>query len=82
MLDEVEARLAADADLRRMTSARRTRCGARYFEALAAISRRRAPGQMVVDKFPLHMARMPLIHRLFPDAQDRSSSSAIRATPC
>jgi hypothetical protein len=23
----------------------------------------------VVDKFPLHMTRMPLIHRLFPDAR-------------
>ena len=28
-----------------------------------------APGQTVVDKFPLHMARMPIIHRLFPDAR-------------
>lgn len=41
---------------------------ARYFEALAVLSPP-APGQGVVDKFPLHMARAPLIHRLFPDAK-------------
>ena len=26
-------------------------------------------GKTIVDKFPLHMARMPIIHRLFPDAK-------------
>ena len=41
---------------------------ARYFEVLAELSPPR-PGQTVVDKFPLHMARAPLIHRLFPDAR-------------
>jgi len=41
---------------------------ARYFEVLAELAPP-APGQMVIDKFPLHMARAPLIHRLFPDAR-------------
>jgi tetratricopeptide (TPR) repeat protein len=40
----------------------------RYFEVLAQVSPP-APGQTVVDKFPLHMARAPLIHRVFPDAK-------------
>ena len=40
----------------------------RYFEVLEAIAPP-APGQTIVDKFPLHMTRMPLIHRLFPDAR-------------
>lgn len=40
----------------------------RYFAELgkhAAIQ----PGKMVIDKNPLSMIRMPLIHRLFPDAK-------------
>jgi tetratricopeptide (TPR) repeat protein len=40
----------------------------RYFEVLAELAPP-GPGQIVVDKFPLHMARAPLIHRLFPDAR-------------
>jgi tetratricopeptide (TPR) repeat protein len=39
-----------------------------YFEALEAISPP-AQGQRVVDKYPLHMTHMPLIHRIFPDAK-------------
>jgi tetratricopeptide (TPR) repeat protein len=41
---------------------------ARYFEALERIAPP-GPGQSIVDKYPLSMARMPLIHRLFPDAK-------------
>jgi len=41
---------------------------ARYFEVLEELAPP-APGQLVIDKFPLHMARAPLIHRLFPDAR-------------
>ena len=40
----------------------------RYFEALDIVSPA-APGQIVVDKFPLHMARIATIHRVFPDAR-------------
>lgn len=60
VLDAVEdmARTSADSNALR----------ARYFEALAAIAPP-SPGQKVIDKFPLHMARAPLIHRLFPDAK-------------
>ncbi|HEV2818475.1 MAG TPA: sulfotransferase [Allosphingosinicella sp.] len=41
---------------------------ARYFEVLDELAPP-GPGQLVIDKFPLHMARAPLIHRLFPDAK-------------
>lgn len=39
-----------------------------YFQALEALAPPQ-PGQRVIDKSPLHMARMPLVHRLFPDAK-------------
>jgi tetratricopeptide (TPR) repeat protein len=68
MLDEVEAALGGAERLATLTSAEANALRSRYFEALEAISPPR-PGQIVVDKFPLHMARAPLIHRLFPDAR-------------
>lgn len=40
----------------------------RYFEALAELAPP-DPGQIVVDKYPLHMARIALIHRIFPTAK-------------
>ena len=40
----------------------------RYFEELDHLSPP-PPGATIVDKHPLHMARVPLIHRLFPDAK-------------
>jgi tetratricopeptide (TPR) repeat protein len=44
------------------------RLRALYFEDLDRVSPP-APGQRVVDKNPLLMARAPVIHRLFPDAR-------------
>lgn len=41
---------------------------ARYFAEVDAILPYE-PGTILVDKFPLHMNKMPLIHRLFPDAR-------------
>lgn len=39
-----------------------------YFQTLDRVQP--APsGTTVVDKFPLHMTQMPLVHRLFPDAK-------------
>lgn len=60
VLDAVEGAATTSADSNALR--------ARYFEALAAIAPP-GPGQRVIDKFPLHMARAPLIHRLFPDAK-------------
>jgi Flp pilus assembly protein TadD len=41
---------------------------ARYFAEVDAILPYE-PGTILVDKFPLHMNKVPLIHRLFPDAR-------------
>ena len=41
---------------------------ARYFAEVDAILPYE-PGAILVDKFPLHMNKVPLIHRLFPDAR-------------
>jgi tetratricopeptide (TPR) repeat protein len=60
VLDAVERTAQATADSNALR--------ARYFEVLEAIAPP-GPRQMVIDKFPLHMARAPLIHRLFPDAK-------------
>jgi tetratricopeptide (TPR) repeat protein len=68
VLDAVEAALGGAERLADLTPAEANRLRRLYFETLEAISPP-APGQIVVDKFPLHMARAPLIHRLFPDAR-------------
>jgi tetratricopeptide (TPR) repeat protein len=41
---------------------------ARYFEEVRARSDWR-PGKLLVDKLPMNMNKVPLIHRLFPDAR-------------
>jgi tetratricopeptide (TPR) repeat protein len=68
VLREVEAAIAGDADPGRWSAAEVERLRARYFEVLDTLSPP-APGQIIVDKHPLHMARMPIVHRLFPDAR-------------
>lgn len=68
VLAEVDSALGGDERLASLSAEAAARLRARYFEALASQSAPR-PGQTVVDKFPLHMTRMPLIHRLFPDAR-------------
>ncbi|MEA3036723.1 MAG: hypothetical protein QOH04_2495 [Sphingomonadales bacterium] len=68
VLAEVRDRLGSDARLAALTSPEAAALRARYFEALAALSPP-PPGATVVDKYPLHMTRMPLIHRIFPDAK-------------
>jgi tetratricopeptide (TPR) repeat protein len=68
VLREVEASIAGETDPGRWSAAEVAAYRARYFEALDALSPP-APGRIVVDKHPLHMARMGLVHRLFPDAR-------------
>jgi tetratricopeptide (TPR) repeat protein len=68
VLDEVERALGGEERIATLTAAEASALRSRYFETLDAIAPP-APGQTVVDKFPLHMARMPLVHRLFPDAK-------------
>jgi tetratricopeptide (TPR) repeat protein len=68
VLREVEESIAGETDPGRWSAAEVAALRARYFEVLETLSPP-APGQIVVDKHPLHMARMPIIHRLFPDAR-------------
>jgi len=68
MLDAVEEALGGEERLAALSSGEAASFRSLYFEALDRISPP-APGQTIVDKFPLHMARMPLIHRIFPDAK-------------
>jgi len=64
----VQAELGDPERIGSLTSDEANRLRAKYFETLATLSPA-APGQRIVDKFPLHMARMDIIHRLFPDAK-------------
>jgi tetratricopeptide (TPR) repeat protein len=68
VLRDVEASILGETDPGRWTTAEVRALRARYFEILESLSPP-GPGQIVVDKNPLHMARMPLVHRLFPDAR-------------
>lgn len=66
MLSTVEAEfpgLAAETDPARLVSARR-----RYFELAEALEGP-AGERRLIDKMPLHLTHMPVIHRLFPEAQ-------------
>lgn len=65
---EVQAALGDPDRIETLDSTEANALRRRYFEALDRLSPP-APGQRVVDKFPLHMARMAVIHRLFPDAK-------------
>ncbi|TMJ17460.1 MAG: tetratricopeptide repeat protein [Alphaproteobacteria bacterium] len=67
-LAEVEAALGGHARLASLTDAEANGLRSLYFQRLRALSPP-APGQTIVDKFPLHMARVALIHRLFPEAR-------------
>lgn len=66
MLAQVETAfpgLERESDPARIAAAR-----ARYFELAQAIQGP-ASGRRVIDKMPLHLTHMPVIHRLFPEAQ-------------
>ncbi len=65
---EVQVMLGGHARLPALTSEEANALRRRYFEALDIVSPP-AAGQIVVDKYPLHMARIAIIHRIFPDAK-------------
>jgi tetratricopeptide (TPR) repeat protein len=65
---EVQVMLGGQERLAALTSSEANALRRRYFEALDLVSPP-APGRIVVDKYPLHMARMPIVHRIFPDAK-------------
>jgi tetratricopeptide (TPR) repeat protein len=65
---DLEARIAGEANIGMMSSAEAQALRDLYFEIAAELAPA-APGTTIVDKHPLHMARMPFLHRLFPDAK-------------
>ena len=68
VLREVQEALGDARRLGKIDSAEANALRRRYFDALGQMQPP-TPGATVVDKFPLHMAEMPLIHRIFPDAK-------------
>ncbi len=56
-------------DIAAMTSEEASALRRRYYEVLDTLEPPETPGRTVVDKYPLHMVRMPFIHRIFPDAK-------------
>jgi tetratricopeptide (TPR) repeat protein len=66
---EVQVMLGGQEQLAALTSDEANALRRRYFEALDIVSPPLHPGQIVVDKYPLHMARIATIHRIFPDAR-------------
>ncbi len=68
VLVEVEAALGDDGRLATLSSDQAQRLRSLYYETIAKVAPAPA-GRTIVDKHPLQMTRMPLIHRLFPDAR-------------
>lgn len=68
VLRGVQASLGGIENLATLTSDLANDLRRRYFEVAGELTEV-PPGKRLVDKFPLHLAELPLIHRLFPDAQ-------------
>ncbi len=68
MLRRTEAAIAPGFDLGLMSADEARQLRDYYFRLLDEISPL-PPGRTAVDKHPLHMARMPLINRVFPEAK-------------
>ncbi len=68
VLFEVENALGSHDRLAGLTGDEANALRRLYFAALDKIQPPR-PGTTAVDKFPLHMTQMPLIHRIFPDTK-------------
>jgi tetratricopeptide (TPR) repeat protein len=69
VLAHVEAMLGDKARLAELTSEQANALRQRYFEALQQLSPPPDSADTIVDKHPLHMTAIPLIHRIFPDAK-------------
>jgi tetratricopeptide (TPR) repeat protein len=65
---QVDIALGNEARLASLGSDEANRLRRLYFEVLDQVAPP-APGKTIVDKHPLRMARMSILHRLFPDAK-------------
>ena len=68
ILDTISGEIGDLSRLGEMSEDEVVRMRARYYEELHRLSPP-PPGKLVIDKNPLSMLRVPLIHRLFPDAR-------------
>jgi tetratricopeptide (TPR) repeat protein len=68
VMSQVDVALGDEARLATLDADEANRLRQLYFETLAGIAPP-ASGKTIVDKHPLRMARMPIVHRLFPDAR-------------
>ena len=65
---QIEHALGAQSRIAEIDTAEANRLRRLYFTSLEVIAPCE-PGKTIIDKYPLHMARMPVIHRVFPDAK-------------
>lgn len=65
MLEEIE-RFLGPLDPATLEEEQAVRARAIYFECLVRHAQEKVGDRIIVDKYPLHMVRAPLIHRLFP----------------
>jgi tetratricopeptide (TPR) repeat protein len=65
---QIEYALGAQDRIGKIDSLEANRLRQLYFESLQLIAPC-TPDKTVIDKHPLHMARIPIIHRIFPDAK-------------
>ena len=65
---EVDIALGDEARLAGLSAEEANRLRRLYFQYLDEMAPA-PPGKTIVDKHPLRMARMPILHRLFPDAK-------------
>ncbi|MEG3089165.1 tetratricopeptide repeat-containing sulfotransferase family protein [Sphingomonas sp. PB4P5] len=68
LIPNIEQRVGAPSRLAALDAATIARHRRTYLAGLRAMAPE-ADGKRIVDKHPLHMARMPLVHALFPDAR-------------
>lgn len=66
---QIEHALGPQTRISEIDSAEANALRRRYFESLEIISPPPQRDMTVIDKYPLHMARAPLLHRVFPDAK-------------
>lgn len=68
MIERIEEAAGGQAALARLSAAEVAGLRQRYFDFAAAFRPDLAPEHRLIDKFPLHLVRAPMIHRLFPAA--------------
>ncbi|HST37746.1 MAG TPA: sulfotransferase [Allosphingosinicella sp.] len=69
VMSQIDIELGMEQRLAQLTGREAAHFRGRYFEVLGELAPPKKPGQTIVDKHPLRMARMPVVARLFPNAR-------------